>query len=55
MNNMLNYMKLNDISSKLKTDLLQDPIVNYDILHGHLKHTNKYVKFHKHRHNKLNG
>ena len=39
MNNMLNYMKLNDISSKLKTDLLQDPNVNYDILHDHLKHT----------------
>ena len=39
MNNMLNYMKLNDISSKLKTDLLQDPNVNYDILHDHLKLT----------------
>ena len=39
LNNMLNFMKLNDISSKLKTDLLQDPNVNYYILHDHLKHT----------------
>ena len=58
MENMLDYMKSNDIYDKLKTNLLEDPNINYDILHEYMKNTkeiffpNKYVKFHKHRHKK---
>ena len=58
MDDMLNYLKINDITSKLKTDLLEDPNSNYDILHNYMKSTKdiffptKYVKFHKHRHKK---
>ena len=58
MDDMLNYLKINDITSKLKTDLLEDPNSNYDILHNYMKSTKdiffptKYVEFHKHRHKK---
>ena len=58
MENMLDYMKSNDIYDKLKTNLLEDPNISYDILHEYMKNTkeiffpNKYVKFHKHRHKK---
>ena len=58
MENMLDYMKSNNIYDKLKTNLLEDPNINYDILHEYIKNTkeiffpNKYVKFHKHRHKK---
>ena len=59
MYDMLNYLKINDITSKLKTDLLEDPNSNYDILHNYMKSTKdiffptKYVKFQKHRHKKM--
>ena len=58
MDDMLNYLKINDITSKLKSDLLEDPNSNYDILHDYMKSTKdiffptKYVKFHKHRYKK---
>ena len=39
MDDMLNYLKINDITSKLKTDLLEDPNSNYDILHNYMKST----------------
>ena len=56
MDDMLKYLVINDINSKLKTDLLEDPDLNYDTLHDCMKSTKdiffptKYIKFHKHRH-----
>ena len=61
MDDMLKYLEINDINSKLKTDLLEDSNLNYDTLHDCMKFTKyiffhiKYVKFHKHRHKKING
>ena len=58
MKNMLNYMESNDIYSKLNTNILEDPNRNYDILHDYIKKNEryifpvKYVKFHRHRHEK---
>ena len=58
--NMLNYMKTNDISCRLNNDLAEDPNKNYTILHELMKTAKaihfpvKYVKFHKHRHEKNN-
>ena len=58
MENMLNYMKTNDIICRLNNDLTEDPNKNYNILHEHMKTAKaihfpvKYVKFHKHRHKK---
>ena len=58
MENMLDYMISNDIYDKLTTNRLEDPNINYDILHTYMKNAkeiffpNKYVKFHKHRHKK---
>ena len=39
MENMLDYMKSNNIYDKLKTNLLEDPNINYDILHEYMKNT----------------
>ena len=58
MDDMLNYSKINDITSKLNTDLLEDPNSNYDILHNYMKSRKdiffptNYVKFHKHQYKK---
>ena len=58
MEDMLNYMKTNDVSGRLNNDLTEDPNTNYGILHEHMKAAKaiyfplKYVKFHKHRHKK---
>ena len=37
--NMLDYIKSNDIYDKLKTNLLKDPNINCDILHEYMKNT----------------
>ena len=39
MENMLDYLKSNDIYDKLKTHLLEDRNINYDILHEYEKNT----------------
>ena len=39
MENMLDYMKSNDIYDILKTNLIEDPNINYDILHEYMKNT----------------
>ena len=39
MENMLDYLKSNDIYDKLKTHLLEDRNINYDILHEYVKNT----------------
>ena len=37
MENMLHYIKTNDISCRLNKDLTEDPNKNYNILHDHMK------------------
>ena len=44
MENMLNYMKTNDITCRLNNNLTEDPNKNYNILHEHMK-TAKAIHF----------
>ena len=56
MEDVLNYMKTNNISCRLNNDLTENFNTNYDILHENMKTAKaiyfpvKYVKFNKYRH-----